>query len=53
MVADAVEDWERRLSLIEENDEASGENGQFVVDLHIDAVTGSSAPFRRQEMVMP
>jgi len=28
-------------------------NGQFVVDLHIDAVTGSSAPFRRQEKVMP
>ena len=26
MVADAVEDWERRLSLIEENDEASGED---------------------------
>jgi len=31
-------------------------NGQFVVDLHIDAVgavSGSSAPFRRQEKVMP
>merc|ERR1712086_1086350 len=26
MVADAVEDWERRLSLTEENDEASGED---------------------------
>ena len=27
--------------------------GQFAVDLHIDAVTGSSAPFRGQEKVMP
>ena len=26
MVADAVDDWERRLSLIEETDEASGED---------------------------